>query len=54
LQERVQPWWPRRGSCGSAGKNQPLDDLRRQGGGYAIAIPKTWQLILRTQAGVKR
>jgi len=39
--------------AGGAAKNQPSVTYVDKAGGYAIAIPKTWQLIPRTQAGVK-
>jgi hypothetical protein len=38
---------------GGAAKSQPSTIYVDKAGGYAIAIPKTWKLIPRTQAGVK-
>jgi hypothetical protein len=38
---------------GAAAKNQPSTIYVDKAGGYAIAVPKTWQLIPRSQAGVK-
>ena len=36
-----------------AAKNQPSTIYVDRAGGYAIAIPKTWQLIPRSQSDVK-
>ena len=40
-------------ATGAAAKNQPSTIYVDKAGGYAIAVPKTWQLIPRSQAGVK-
>jgi hypothetical protein len=40
-------------AAGTAAKSQPSTIYVDKAGGYAIAIPKTWQLIPRSQAGVK-
>jgi hypothetical protein len=40
-------------ATGAGVKNQPSTIYVDKAGGYAIAVPKTWQLIPRTQAGVK-
>lgn len=39
--------------AGGAAKSQPSTIYVDKSGGYAIAIPKTWKLIPRTQADVK-
>jgi hypothetical protein len=40
-------------AAGAGVKNQPSTIYVDKAGGYAIAVPKTWQLIPRSQAGVK-